>query len=388
MREMEKNEHPFDFSLVFILFLFSIISFISINTAQDFGQYNENFLVKQIAWYIVGCGIILAVMYFDMEQIERIHWFAYGFAMLLLIFLIIAPESIARPINGAKSWFQIPKIGSLQPSELSKIALILTLSHIIAKHHMKYVFRDLKTDIILLTKMGMATLALIAIIMQQPDLGTSLVLLAIFAGLMLVSGISWKVILPIFLLAGSIGGLLIYLIVFQPDLLNMIGVRQYQLGRIYSWLNPEEFKEGDGYHLYQSMLAIGSGLITGKEASLGNVHLPEGHTDFIFSVIGEKYGFAGASFVISLYFLLIYRIISLSLDVKDPFTSYICTGVVSMIAFHVFQNAGMTIGLLPITGIPLPFISYGGSSMISNMLAIGLIFSISFRNKKYMFDRE
>ncbi|WP_180849982.1 FtsW/RodA/SpoVE family cell cycle protein [Bacillus sp. UMB0893] len=385
---MEKNEHPFDFSLVFILFLFSIISFISINTAQDFGQYNENFLVKQIAWYIVGCGIILAVMYFDMEQIERIHWFAYGFAMLLLIFLIIAPESIARPINGAKSWFQIPKIGSLQPSELSKIALILTLSHIIAKHHMKYVFRDLKTDIILLTKMGMATLALIAIIMQQPDLGTSLVLLAIFAGLMLVSGISWKVILPIFLLAGSIGGLLIYLIVFQPDLLNMIGVRQYQLGRIYSWLNPEEFKEGDGYHLYQSMLAIGSGLITGKEASLGNVHLPEGHTDFIFSVIGEKYGFAGASFVISLYFLLIYRIISLSLDVKDPFTSYICTGVVSMIAFHVFQNAGMTIGLLPITGIPLPFISYGGSSMISNMLAIGLIFSISFRNKKYMFDRE
>ncbi|QNG59497.1 rod shape-determining protein RodA [Bacillus sp. PAMC26568] len=385
---MEKNEHPFDFSLVFILFLFSIISFISINTAQDFGQYNENFLVKQIAWYIVGCGIILAVMYFDMEQIERIHWFAYGFAMLLLIFLIIAPESIARPINGAKSWFQIPKIGSLQPSELSKIALILTLSHIIAKHHMKYVFRDLKTDIILLTKMGMATLALIAIIMQQPDLGTSLVLLAIFAGLMLVSGISWKVILPIFLLAGSIGGLLIYLIVFQPDLLNMIGVRQYQLGRIYSWLNPEEFKEGDGYHLYQSMLAIGSGLITGKEESLGNVHLPEGHTDFIFSVIGEKYGFAGASFVISLYFLLIYRIISLSLDVKDPFTSYICTGVVSMIAFHVFQNAGMTIGLLPITGIPLPFISYGGSSMISNMLAIGLIFSISFRNKKYMFDRE
>ncbi|WP_191562246.1 FtsW/RodA/SpoVE family cell cycle protein [Metabacillus idriensis] len=385
---MEKNEHPFDFSLVFILFLFSIISFISINTAQDFGQYNENFLVKQIAWYIVGCGIILAVMYFDMEQIERIHWFAYGFAMLLLIFLIIAPESIARPINGAKSWFQIPKIGSLQPSELSKIALILTLSHIIAKHHLKYVFRDLKTDIILLTKMGMATLALIAIIMQQPDLGTSLVLLAIFAGLMLVSGISWKVILPIFLLAGSIGGLLIYLIVFQPDLLNMIGVRQYQLGRIYSWLNPEEFKEGDGYHLYQSMLAIGSGLITGKEASLGNVHLPEGHTDFIFSVIGEKYGFAGASFVISLYFLLIYRIISLSLDVKDPFTSYICTGVVSMIAFHVFQNAGMTIGLLPITGIPLPFISYGGSSMISNMLAIGLIFSISFRNKKYMFDRE
>jgi rod shape determining protein RodA len=224
--------------------------------------------------------------------------------------------------------------------------------------------------------------------MQQPDLGTSLVLLAIFSGLMLVSGISWKVILPIFLLTGTIGGLLIYLIVFQPELLNIIGVRQYQLGRIYSWLNPEEFKDGDGYHLYQSMLAIGSGLITGKEASLGNVHLPEGHTDFIFSVIGEKYGFAGASFVISLYFLLIYRIISLSLDVKDPFSSYICTGVVSMFVFHVFQNAGMTIGLLPITGIPLPFISYGGSSMISNMLAIGLIFSISFRNKKYMFDRE
>jgi rod shape determining protein RodA len=385
---MEKNEHPFDFSLVFIVFLFSIISFLSISTAQEFGQYNENFLVKQMAWYIAGCGIILAVMYFDMEQIERMQWFAYGFAMLLLIFLILAPESIARPVNGAKSWFQIPGIGSLQPSELSKIALILTLSHLISVHHEKYAFRDLKSDFLLLSKMGLATFALIAIIMQQPDLGTSLVLIAIFSGLILVSGISWKVIVPIFLFMSSVGCLLIYFIVFQPDVLSIIGVKQYQLGRIYAWLSPEEFKEGDGYHLYQSMLAIGSGLITGKEASLGNVHLPEGHTDFIFSVIGEKYGFVGASFVISLYFLLIYRIISLSLDVKDPFSSYICTGVISMIAFHVFQNAGMTIGLLPITGIPLPFISYGGSSMISNMLALGLVFSISVRNKKYFFDRE
>lgn len=383
---MEKNEHPFDFSLVFIIFLFSIISFLSISTAQEFGQYNENFLVKQIVWYIVGCIIILTVMYFDMEQIQRIQWFAYGFAMLLLIFLIVAPESIARPVNGAKSWFQIPGIGSLQPSELSKIALILALSHLISAHHEKIVFSDWKSDLQLFAKMLLATFALIAVIMQQPDLGTSLVLLAIFSGMILVSGITWKLIVPIFLFMLSAGSLIIYLIVFQPDMLSIIGVRQYQLGRIYAWLDPETFRDGEGYHLYQSMLAIGSGLITGKEAGLGNVHLPEGHTDFIFSVIGEKYGFAGASFVISLYFLLIYRIVSLSLDVKDPFSSYVCTGVISMIAFHVFQNAGMTIGLLPITGIPLPFISYGGSSMISNMLAIGLVFSISFRNKKYFFD--
>ena len=143
-----------------------------------------------------------------------------------------------------------------------------------------------------------------------------------------------------------------------------------------------------GYQLINSLLAIGSGQTFGKQFSLTEVDIPERQTDFIFSMIGESFGFIGASVVVSLFFMLIYHITKASLETKNEFYSYICAGVIAMITFHVFENIGMTIGLLPITGIPLPFISYGGSSLMGNMFAIGLIFSIRYHYKKYMFGGE
>ena len=135
-------------------------------------------------------------------------------------------------------------------------------------------------------------------------------------------------------------------------------------------------------------MAIGSGETTGKGIGNREVYLPESQTDFIFSVIGEEYGFVGTSIVISLFFLLIYHIMKLALETKNQYYTYICVGVICMITFHVFQNIGMTIGVVPITGIPLPFISYGGSSMMGNMLSMGVIFSIGYHYKKYMFSAE
>ncbi|WP_226530637.1 FtsW/RodA/SpoVE family cell cycle protein [Metabacillus niabensis] len=378
--ENHRNNN-FDYSLILLLILFFLVSCIAIYNAQIIGELTENFLVKQIIWYIIGGFIIIGVMYFDMEQIQKLRWYIYSFSILLLVFLIIAPESIAREINGAKSWFTLPGI-SFQSSEITKISLIISLSYIIKKS--SHANASIKDDLSLLVKMTITTMIPIILIMQQPDLGTSLVLISIYCGLVFISGISWKIITPVFLSISIIGGALIYLIIYQPDIISSFGIKKYQLGRIYAWLDPETYRQGEGYHLYQSLLGIGSGQLHGITDN--PVHIPESHTDFIFSVIANRFGFYGAAIVISLYFLLIYRIVKLSLDIKDQYSSYICIGVITMITFHAFQNIGMTIGLLPITGIPLPLISYGGSSMIGNMLALGLVLSISFRNKIYMFD--
>ncbi|AMM91451.1 cell cycle protein [Peribacillus simplex] len=373
----------FDYNLVTLLLLLFITSCIAIHTAQEFGQYEGDFLFRQVTWYFIGCGMILGVMYLDSEQIFRLNWFFYSLSLFLLIALILSPESIAREINGAKSWFQIPGIGSLQPAEFTKISLIICLSYLIQKHHNKYEDKTLKTDFFLLIKMGAATLLPILLIMKQPDLGTSLVLMCIFIGILFVSGISWRIIGGIFIIGGSIVSGILYLVFLHPEILRLMGIKIFQLGRIYAWIDPESYKSGEGFNLIKALLAIGSGGVSGYKGS--GVYVPEAHTDFIFSVIASKYGFLGSSILITIYFFLISGMVKLALDVKNSFESYLCVGVVSMIFFHIFENIGMNIGLLPITGIPLPFISYGGSSLMGNMLAIGLIFSISYRKRAFMF---
>ncbi len=199
-----------DYNLITLLLLLFITSCIAILNAQDFGQYEGNFLFRQITWYIVGIGIIAGIMYLDSEQIFRLNWFIYSFSIILLIALILAPESIAREINGAKSWFQLPGIGSLQPAEFTKISLIICLSFLVQKHHEKYLDKTLKTDLLPLINMGAATVLPILLIMLQPDLGTSLVLICIFTGIFIVSGISWKIISVIFIIISLISSILIY----------------------------------------------------------------------------------------------------------------------------------------------------------------------------------
>ncbi|WMX56438.1 FtsW/RodA/SpoVE family cell cycle protein [Peribacillus sp. R9-11] len=373
-----------DYNLITLLLLLFITSCIAIYTAQEFGQYEGNFLFRQVSWYFIGFGMILGVMYLDSEQIFRLNWFIYSLSLLLLIALILSPESIAREINGAKSWFQIPGIGSIQPAEFTKISLIICLSYLIQKHHNKYVDKTLKTDFILLIKMGAATLLPILLIMKQPDLGTSLVLMCIFIGILFVSGISWRIIGVIFIICVLIASGIFYLVFLNPELLQLMGIKTFQLGRIYAWIDPESYQSGEGYNLTKALLAIGSGAFYGYRGD--GVYVPEAHTDFIFSVIASKFGFLGSSILITIYFLLISSMVKLAIDVKNSFESYLCAGAVSMIFFHIFENIGMNIGLLPITGIPLPFISYGGSSLMGNMLAMGLIFSISYRKRAYMFD--
>ncbi|WP_313804946.1 rod shape-determining protein RodA [Cytobacillus sp.] len=378
-----------DFGLILILFLLFLVSCISIYSAQTTGQYKENFLLKQMVWYMVGTGIIAAVITLDSDQLKKISWYAYGFGLFLLGLLIVAPSSIAPVINGAKAWFRVPGMGSLQPSELVKVFIILALAKVIDDHHEKNRIKTIQTDLWLLIKIGIFTMLPLLLVMKQPDLGTGLVFIAIMLGMIFISGITWKLLVPIFGTGITLISAIFYFVLWQPEILEKyLGVKEYQFARIYSWIDPYNYQSSTGFQLTRSLLAIGSGETTGKGYGTREVYLPESHTDFIFSIVGEEFGFIGASILVSLFFLLIYHITRVGMETKNNFYTYICIGVISMITFHVFQNIGMTIGLLPITGIPLPFISYGGSSLMGNMLAMSLIFSISYHHKKYMFSNN
>jgi len=349
---------------------------------------NSSYVLKQVLFYGVGIGIIIGVIRLDSDQLKKLTWYLYSFGLLLLVLLILAPESIAREINGAKSWFTLPGF-SLQPSEFVKVFLVLALSRLIVEHQEKYIVKTLQSDFLLLFKIGGVTALPLFLVMLQPDLGTSLVLLAIMLGMVFISGISWKILLPIFSSFAVIATVVLYLVIWHSDwITTYFGVKEYQMGRIYSWLDPYTYQSTTGYHLTQSLLAIGSGQTTGKGVGTSEVVLPENHTDFIFSVVGEEFGFIGASIIISLFFLLIYHITKVALETKNTFYTCMSVGIISMLCFHVFQNIGMTVGILPITGIPLPFISYGGSSLMGNMLSMGLIFSIRYHYKKYMFSSD
>ena len=214
--------------------------------------------------------------------------------------------------------------------------------------------------------------------------------LAIFAGIILVSGVTWKIIAPIGGGALFIGGSALFMATqtWGRVLLRHVGFQAYQFARIDSWLNPSGATSGDSYQIWQAMKAIGSGQLTGS--GLGNlkVTVPVQESDMIFSVIGETMGFLGAAALILLYFLLIYQMVRVTFDTKNEFYAYISTGVIMMIMFHVLENIGMNIGLLPLTGIPLPFVSQGGSFLLANLLSVGMVLSMRYHHQSYMFSRD
>ena len=248
--------------------------------------------------------------------------------------------------------------------------------------------RTEKTDMNLLLKIAMWSAPPLLLVILQNDLGTTLVFLAIIIGMTFLSGVSWKILLPVFGTIGAIGSLLIYLVVYNREVLLNFGFQNYQFARIDSWLDPFGDSTGDAYQLAQSMKAIGSGKLFGKGLGVSEVYVPVRVSDMIFSTIGENFGFIGGCFLIFIYFLLIYQMIRICFDTKNEFYAYMATGVIMMILFHVLENIGMTIGLLPITGIPLPFISQGGSALLGNMLGIGLVMSMRYHYRSYMFSEE
>ncbi|MEB2280379.1 rod shape-determining protein RodA [Lysinibacillus xylanilyticus] len=388
MENKRNFANRFDWTLAFILLTFLVISLLAIASAQTSGQYGINYVPLQLRWYVICSVIIGVVMFFEPDQYKKMSWYMYGAGIALLVLLIFMPEGpgqIGERINSAKSWYHTP-LGNIQPSEFMKTFYILALARLISKHNEVYSFRSVKTDFILLGKIAATLLLPLALIMKQPDLGSALVFFAITAAVVIVAGISWKIILPTFIGGALVGGSLLWMALYMQSFLEKtFGFKPYQFARIYSWLDPYSFSSSEGYHLITSLNAIGSGEIFGKGFRSREVYVAENHTDFIFTVIGEEWGFIGASIVICIFFLLIYHLTKTTLLLKDPYSTYVCAGIIAMITFHVLENIGMTIQLLPITGIPLPFISYGGSSLMGNTLALGLVFSMRFHYRTYMF---
>ncbi|NAN68218.1 rod shape-determining protein RodA [Staphylococcus epidermidis] len=368
-----------DWILVLVISLLALTSVILISSAMGGGQYSANFSIRQIIYYIFGAIISFLIMIISPKKIKNNTYILYSIFCVLLIGLLILPETSITPIiNGAKSWYSFGPI-SIQPSEFMKIILILALAKTISKHNQFTFNKSFQSDLMLFFKILGVSIIPMALILLQNDLGTTLVLCAIIAGVMLVSGITWRILAPLFIVAFVSGSSIILAIIYKPSLIeNLLGIKMYQMGRINSWLDPYSYSSGDGYHLTESLKAIGSGQLLGKGYNHGEVYIPENHTDFIFSVIGEEMGFIGSVLLILLFLFLIFHLIRLASKIDSQFNKVFIIGYVSLIVFHVLQNIGMTVQLLPITGIPLPFISYGGSSLWSLMTGIGVVLSIYY----------
>jgi rod shape determining protein RodA len=383
------SQSKLDYNLLFILFLMAIVSAIAIHSAEATlpeKLQHVNFAYKQLQWYGIGAVVMALTMIIDYDRFFQIAWYLYGFGMLLLLGLELnVPGTVT--IKGATSWYALPG-GNFQPSELMKIFMIIVLGRVIINHREKYPEPTVKDDFRLLGKIALTVLPPLILLMKQPDLGMSMVFVAITGSLVLVSGIRWRIIFGIIFSGIAAAAILVFIFFQFPDFFHKYILEDYQLNRFYGWLAPYEYSNEQGFQLIRSLLAIGSGELYGKGFGNIQVYLPEAHTDFIFGIIAEQFGFIGASVVISLFFLLVYRMVHIALESNDLYGSYLCAGVIGMITFQVFQNVGMTIGLLPITGLPLPFISYGGSSLATYMLAIGLVLNVHSRTKKFMFSTE
>lgn len=381
-----KNNHwirRIDWVLIGILVLLAIISVTIINSAMGGGQYSANFSIRQILYYVLGGLIACLIMLVSPKKLMKYTYLLYFLLCAALFILIIIPETPITPIiNGAKSWYKFGPI-SVQPSEFMKIVLILALAKLVSRHNQFTFNKSLETDFKLLLKIAGISVIPMSLILLQNDLGTMLVLCAIIVGVIVVSGISWKILAPVFIAGIVLASSIILSIIYKPSLIeNSFGIKTYQMGRINSWLDPYTYSSGDGYHLTESLKAIGSGQLFGKGFNHGEVYIPENHTDFIFSVIGEEFGFIGSVILILVFLAFIFHLVRLATKFELPFSKLFIIGYATLVLFHVLQNIGMTIQLLPITGIPLPFISYGGSSLWSLMCGIGVILSFTYHQPK------
>lgn len=395
MDKENTSQQKLDYTLIFILFLMAIVSSIAIQSAEPFLSEklkNINFVAKQLQWYVIGIFAIIGTMVIDFDRFKMVSWYLYGFGMFLLSGLFVEKYIVDLPFadetKGATSWYTLPGIGNFQPSELMKIIMIIVISKIIADHREKYPINTVRDDLLLIGKIMLTALPPMFLLYKQPDMGMIMVFSAIIATLILVSGIKWRIILTVLFSVVFVISLGVFLYFYFPDFFFKYIIEDYQMSRFYGWLDPYTNSSNEGLQLVRSLLAIGSGELTGKGFQTSEVFIPEGHTDFIFAVVAEQFGFIGASVIISLFFLLIYRMIHIGLESHDPFGSYLCAGVIGMITFQVFQNIGMTIQILPITGLPLPFISYGGSSLATYMIAIGIVLNVRSRTRKFMFGSD
>lgn len=383
------HKQRLDTFLVTTIILIIGISVFTLYTLGEAYPSYAGFYKRQIIWFIVSCVGVAAIMVIDFDRYRKFAWPLYILGIFMLAGLHFLPWAWEN--NGALRWYKFGTT-TLQPSEFVKVFLVVALAHVITRHNEKWTIKDLKYDLYLLGKILALTIPVFLLIAIQPDIGSSLVILSIAAFLIVISGIRWRTIITLFGTAFVIIASLFLLYFSDPDaFISFIEDEtsfDHVADRIKAWDNPHLYTDGSAMQAIKSMLAIGSGQLSGKGTMGYQVWIPERHTDMIFTAVAEQFGFVGSSIIIILYFLMIYRIVQIALETKDPFGTYLSIGIVGMFTYQIFQNIGMSIQLLPLTGLPLPFLSYGGTSLLVYMAAIGLILNIRSRQRSFMFESE
>ncbi len=358
----------FDWVLLLILLLLAGISILNLYSAtyaiRDVG--GSRIFMKQFYWFLIGFSVFLVMITFNYYYLERLAYPAYFFTVALLIFVLL----MGKVMSGSQRWLSLgPAV--FQPSELAKISMVLVLAKFFSDREgtEEYRLRDLWQPFILV-------LVPCGLILKEPDLGTALFLGMVCFSTILIVKVNRKsllIFLGFFLLAAPV---------------IWFGMKDYQQRRILTFLQPDMDPLGAGYHINQSKIAIGSGQFWGKgylQGTQTRLHfLPEQHTDFAFSVLAEEWGLAGVTVLLLLYLFLILWGLNIAKESKDRFGAILAVGIVAIVFWQVVINVGMVTGLLPVVGIPLLLFSYGGSSLISTMAAMGLLMNISMR--RFMFQ--
>ena len=380
-KKMLKNiDYPFVLALLAILGL-SIVVMPSATAALA----ASDLATRHVRSILIGLIAMTFILASDYSQWQRYSKYLYVINIIILLLVFSPLGHVAggvAPGEGARRWIDIG-IFTFQPTELAKILIIIAFADFLAKRQGK--LETFKQFFPCFAFIGIPTL----LIIRQPDLGTSLVFIAILLGMMFIAGANVKLLVGLFTggMAAVIGVIYTYLR-WEPSWLPM-PLEGFQLNRLIAFLDPDAHSADASFQLIQSKVAIGSGGVTGQGLFQGSQiqlrFLPEQHTDFIFSVVGEELGFIGAVILLALYFFLIYRSIDIMAHAKDMFGVLMVAGVTSMLLFHILVNVGMTMGVMPITGIPLPLFSYGGTSMVSNLIALGIVLNVNIRRKKIIF---
>jgi len=366
--KLGKLTENLDYTLLFavvILCFYGILVLYSSTRIESMGGEPFFYVKRQFLWMILGFLFLTIIIFIDYHKLERYSQIVYFMAIVFLVMVIIFGRST---YGGARRWLAIGPF-DFQPSEFAKIALIVFLADFLSKNKPK-----LDNFFFFLLPFTYAGL-LILLVFKQPDLGTSLVYLAILIIMLFAVEVKIKyLILTFFVALSSVPVLWIFL-------------QEYQKKRLILFFNPNLDPLGGGYNVIQSKIAIGSGgflgngLFGGLQSQLN--FLPAQHTDFIFSVVGEELGFVGAILLLGIYVIILWRGVKIALEAKDLLGTLLATGVVAFLFFHIVVNIGMAMGMLPATGLPLPFLSYGGSFMISNLLAIGILLNVQLHKIKW-----
>ncbi len=376
---------------LFVVLLFTLLGISLFVLASASGNLVSNrpyyYVQRQAVWALLGIAVAAFVGWFNYRDLQRFALPVYLISLALLIGVLFV-----EPTNGldAYRWFRFGSF-SFQPSELAKLAIILTLAAYLANNQDRINEWRVFIGVILLTVVPML------LIMKEPDLGTALIFGFIMVIMMWLGGIPRRRVLVLVLIALLLVGLVFVDLWFATDgfthlaenLSLPLPIKTYQLNRLIIFVNPEMDPTNTGYQIIQSKVAIGSGGLFGKGYGEGsqvqNNFLPDHHTDFIFAVIGEELGFIGGIMILAVYVLLLLLAVRIALRAADMFGTLIVSGVAAMLLFQIFVNIGMTVGLMPVTGITLPLLSYGGTSLLINMLALGLVLSVNMRSKTQLF---